>query len=150
MPEKMNRAHRGHIYWAEVLMTDALIAHIFTASRDVRYVAVYGEDGLRSQVRSDLRESSSSETDRYEELFVNPALLTLATQRGNLDCGGVRFLIVAYGNFYQLVRPLRHGHLSVCVELAADPVRVAALIEPLVAMRDHVPLASPREPLGLS
>lgn len=131
-------------------MTDALIAHIFSASGDVRYVAVYGEDGLHSQARQDVASASSSETDRYEELFVNPALLTLATQRGNLDCGGMRFLIVAYGNFYQLVRPLRRGHLSVCVERGADPVRVAALIEPMVMMRDHVPPQYPREPLGLS
>lgn len=131
-------------------MTDALIASIFAASQQVRYVAVYGEDGLRSQARSDLIGASASETDRYEELFVNPALLTLARQRGNLDCGGVRFLIVAYGNFYQLIRPLRRGHLSVCLERASDPVRLAALIEPLVAMRDHVPREYPREPLGLS
>lgn len=131
-------------------MTEALIAHIFTASRDVRYVAVYGEHGLRSQARSDRVGASSSESDRYEELLVNPALLTLARQRGNLDCGGVRFLIVAYGNFYQLVRPLGSGHLSVCVDHAADPVQVAALIEPLVAGRERMPRALPREPLGLS
>ena len=131
-------------------MTDALIAHIFAASGDVRYVAVYGEDGLHSQARQDLAAASSSETDRYEELLVNPALLTLAAQRGNIDCGGMRFLIVAYGNFSHLVRPLRRGHLSVCVERAADPLRVAALIEPLVIMRDHVPPEYPREPLGLS
>jgi hypothetical protein len=131
-------------------MSDALIAHIFAASPQVRYVAVYGEDGLHSQARGDLSGASNAETDRYEELLVNPTLLKLATQRGNLDCGGLRFLVVAYGNFYQLIRPLRSGHLSVCVERAADPVHVAALIEPLVIMRDHVPPEYPREPLGLS
>ena len=131
-------------------MMEALIAHIFAASQDVRYVAVYGENGLRSQARNDCAGASSSESDRYEELLVNPALLTLARQRGNLDCGGMRFLIVASGNFYQLVRPLGSGHLSVCVEREADPVRVAALIEPLLAGRERIPRAFPREPLGLS
>ncbi|MCI0354541.1 MAG: hypothetical protein L0099_05815 [Acidobacteria bacterium] len=131
-------------------MTDALIASIFAASQQVRYVAVYGEDGLRSQARSDLSGASSCESDRYEELLVNPALLTLATQRGNLDCGGMRFLIVAYGNFYQLLRPLRRGHLSVCLERASDPVRVAALIEPIVALRDPAPWPRALEPRGFS
>ena len=62
----------------------------------------------------------------------------------------MRFLIVAYGNFYQLVRPLRRGHLSVCLEPAADPLRLAALIEPIVAVRDRAPHPRTLEPFGLS
>ena len=43
-------------------------------------------------------DASGLESDRYEELLVNPTLLTLATQRGNIDCGGLKYLIVRYGN----------------------------------------------------
>ena len=61
---------------------------VFAISPDIRYVAV--ADGQQVQMRSrpDLLNTSSSDSDRYEELLVNPTLLTLATQRGNIDCGG--------------------------------------------------------------
>ncbi len=44
-------------------MTDALIAHIFAASPQVRCLAVYAEPGLHSQGPSDLRGAGSSETE---------------------------------------------------------------------------------------
>jgi hypothetical protein len=61
------------------------------------------------------------ESDRYEELLVNPALLVLARQRGNIDCGGLRYLIVGYGHFRQLVVPAATGNVSVAFELASSP-----------------------------
>ena len=60
------------------------------------------------------------ESGRYEELLVNPALLVLARQRGNIDCGGQRYLIAGYGHFHQLV-PAAAGHVSVAFELASSP-----------------------------
>ena len=42
---------------------------------------------------------------RYEELLVNPTLLELTRQRGNIDCGGLEYLVIRYGNFFQLVLP---------------------------------------------
>jgi hypothetical protein len=63
-----------------------------------------------------------TESDRYEELFVNPTLLTLVRQRGNLDSGGAQFVLVRYGNFYQLVLDLHDGHVSVCFELTSNPL----------------------------
>ncbi len=53
---------------------------------------------------------------------MNPTLLKCATQRGNLDCGGLRGLVVAYGNFLQPVTPIRGGHLSVCFESGSNPL----------------------------
>ncbi|HEX6048536.1 MAG TPA: hypothetical protein VFZ21_04685 [Gemmatimonadaceae bacterium] len=32
--------------------------------------------------------------DRYEELIVNPTLITLTKQRGDIDCGGLEFLVI--------------------------------------------------------
>ena len=95
---------------------------VFAISPDIRYVAI--ADGQQVQMRSrpDLRNASSSDSDRYEELLVNPTLLTLATQRGNIDCGGLRYLIIGYGHFQQLVIPSLAGHVSIAFELGANPL----------------------------
>jgi hypothetical protein len=95
------------------------IDQILAVSPAVRYVALYRGGRLTSRQRSAASDASASESDRYEELFVNP---TLVRQRGNLDCGGAQFVLVRYGNFYQLVLDLHDGHVSVCLELASNPL----------------------------
>ena len=87
---------------------------------EIRYVAIYHEEKLFSRQRIETTDSSSSETDTYEELLVNPVLLTAARQRGNIDCGGLKFIIVGYGNFYQLIREIKSGHISICLDKNAD------------------------------
>jgi hypothetical protein len=104
------------------------INQIFAISNAIRYVALYRSGELTSRQRSELSGASASESDRYEELFINPTLLTLARQRGNLDCGGANFVLVGYGNFYQLVMDIPGGHLSVCFELSSNPLDYAASI----------------------
>ncbi|MBB5341103.1 hypothetical protein [Tunturiibacter gelidoferens] len=89
------------------------IDQIFAVAPAIRYVALYRQGHLTSRQRSAISGASASESDRYEELFVNPTLLTLARQRGNLDCGGAKFVLVGYGNFYQLVLDLPDGHASI-------------------------------------
>jgi hypothetical protein len=101
---------------------------VFALGEAVRYVAFGEGQHVQTRQRHGVVGASSSESDRYEELLVNPTLLTLARQRGELDCGGVRFLIVAYGNFNQLVFPTAAGHLSVALDRASDPLRYAAAI----------------------
>ena len=105
-----------------------IIDRIFAVSPTVRYVALYRGGTLTSQQRQDLSAASASESDAYEELLVNPTLLTLVKQRGNIDCGGAKFLVVAYGNFYQLVLALPDGHASVAFELSDNPLQHAATI----------------------
>ncbi len=110
------------------------IDRIFALSPAVRYVALYRAGELASRQRGgDLAGASASESDRYEELFVNPTLLTLARQRGNLDCGGARFVLVGYGNFHQLVVDLPDGHASVCFELGSNPLEHAHAIRVICA-----------------
>lgn len=120
-------------------MDPELIDRIFALSPDVRYVAVYrgGEPLLRE--RAGIADPSAAESDRYEELIVNPTLLKLVTQRGNIDCGGVEYVIIRYGRFFQIVRPLADGHLSVAVEPQGDPVAVAAAIDELLGARASRP-----------
>jgi hypothetical protein len=104
------------------------IDRIFAVSPAVRYVAFYRRGELVSRQRQALIGASASESDRYEELLVNPTLLTLVKQRGNIDCGGARFVVVAYGNFYQLVIDLPDGHASVAFDLSENPLQHAATI----------------------
>ena len=110
-----------------------MIERILKISNDVRYVAIYRDGKLKSKSKDGTEDTSSSESDRYEELLVNPTLLTLSSQRGEIDCGGLDYLILKYGNFFQFVLPTPWGHVSVCIEKSADPIsiglKVAALIE---------------------
>jgi hypothetical protein len=109
--------------------TDDFVSSIFRLGPQVRYVAVAEDQDVKTRQRSDLSGASSSESDRFEELLVNPALILLTRQRGNIDCGGLNYLIVRYGNFAQIVVPLPSGgHVSVAVEPDANPVLVAQAV----------------------
>jgi hypothetical protein len=119
----------------KVFTMQEMIDEIFALSTDVRYVALYEDGVLVSRERPGVAHPSGAESDRYEELLVNPTLLTLAGQRGAIDCGGLRFLVVRYGSFFQLVRPLPGGHLSVAVEPTGDPLAIAAALERRLAGR---------------
>ncbi|ROU00173.1 hypothetical protein [Histidinibacterium lentulum] len=110
-----------------------LVSDLFGVSSDIRYVSLLRAGRLHSRQRDGISESSSVESDRYEELFVNPALLNLAANRGNLDCGGLAWLVVRYGHFQQFILPIRDGHLSVCLELRARPEEHAEPIRQLLA-----------------
>ena len=94
---------------------------VFAISPDIRYVAAAHDQQVQMRSRPDLHNASSSDSDLYEELLVNPTLLTLATQRGNIDCGGLRYLIIGSGHFQQLVVPSPAGHISIAFELGANP-----------------------------
>lgn len=105
---------------------------LFNISPDIRYVALYRSGALEQAQRAGLSGASAAESDRYEELFINPALLTLARQRGELDCGGARFVVVGYGNFHQLVIALQDGHASLCFELGSNPLDHVASVQALL------------------
>lgn len=77
--------------------------------------------------------ASASESDKYEELIVNPGVLTLVRQRGNIDCGGVEFVVIRYGNFWQTVWPVKNGHVSLGLELSANPLEHAKAIQQVIA-----------------
>ena len=99
-----------------------MIDHIFKISESIRYVAIYKNGKLETQSKSNTADASSSESDQYEELLANPVMLTAASQRGNIDCGGLEYLLVRYGHFFQFIFPMSWGHVSVCIEKTADPI----------------------------
>jgi len=113
---------------------DEILSSAFALGDHIRYVAVADGPDVLLQERSGLSDASSSDSDRYEELLVNPTLLLLTRQRGEIDCGGLRYVIVRYGNFAQVVVPNPDGgHVSVAVAAGHDPVDVADAIEQLLA-----------------
>lgn len=111
---------------------ESLMQQIFAIAENIRYVAIYANDKLISSQRPGIDNTSSSESDKYEELIVNPAILKLATQRGNIDCGGAEYVIIRYGSFYEFMMPTKDGHVSVGMELNADLLQNVAAIQQLV------------------
>lgn len=101
-----------------------MINKLFEISEDVRYVAIYQDGHLNTRSKDNTVGSSSSESDKYEELLVNPIMLKAASQRGNVDCGGLDYLLIRYGDFYQFILPVSWGHVSVCIEKEADPIAI--------------------------
>jgi len=111
---------------------ESLKEKIFAISKDIRYVAIYSDEKLISSERPGIENTSSSESDKYEELIVNPTLLKLVTQRGNIDCGGARFVIIRYGSFYEFVMPLKNGHLSAGIGSNSSLMDIIEAIQNLV------------------
>ncbi len=99
---------------------EVIIDTLFEKFVEILYAALYSNQNLVFKQKKITLNSSSNETDKHEELLVNPTLLTLVTQRGNIDCGGLNYLIIGYGNFYQLVKSINNGHISICLSLNSD------------------------------
>lgn len=109
-----------------------LIEKIAYISNSIRYIAIYENNNLISWQRDNLVDSSSSDSDKYEELLVNPTILKIANQRGNIDCGGLDFVIIKYGNFYQLIREIDNGHISICIDKSDNPIEIETLIKKVI------------------
>lgn len=108
------------------------INQLFAASPEIRYVAIYEDGVLVSDTKSNAENGSSEESDKYEELIVNPTLLTLLTQRGNIDCGGLSFVLIRYGHFFQLIQPTGNGHVSIAIDKNADTGKIQKAVELIV------------------
>jgi hypothetical protein len=106
-----------------------IIDDLLAVSAGVRYVAVYRRGRLESRERPGLANASAAESDKYEEMIVNPTLLTLVRQRGEIDCGGARWIVIRYGHFLQFVWAVDGGHVSIGLELDQDPLE----LEPAIA-----------------
>ena len=70
--------------------------------------------------RPGIANASESESDKYEELIVNPTLIRLLEQRGNIDCGGMQYVLIRYGSFFEFVQPVTGGHVSVGIQPDAN------------------------------
>lgn len=109
---------------------------LFALDTNIRYVAV-NQSGQIVEMNQNPRLPTTNphETDKYEELLVNPAILQLAVNRGNLDMDGTRYVVIRYGTMFEIVLPYPQGHLSVGVELAANVTQVAEKIQRALNLR---------------
>jgi hypothetical protein len=116
---------------------------VIAGSDLVRYVAVSEAGRLVAKLAGERRNASGAESDRYEELLVNPTILDLARRRGDLGCGGLDHVAIRYGAFWQLLLPSPDGHVSVSIEPEGDPFELVAGVReaarPLVGRRDLPP-----------
>jgi hypothetical protein len=107
-----------------------IIDACLAASTHARHVAACLDGALELRAREGV---PASDSDRYEELIVNPTLLTLLRQRGDIDRGGCHHVVVAYGTFFAFVYPVAGGHVTVGFEpgtpLDAEIPRMVELIE---------------------
>jgi len=115
---------------------EKLSAQLFSMEPKIRYVAVNQKGKIVEMEQSQSHPSyNPNETDRMEELIVNPIVLELAARRGNLDMDGIRYVVIRYGTQYQLLIPYDEGHLSIGVELQDDPVEIASKITAVLKLR---------------
>lgn len=107
---------------------------LFPLDPDIRYVAVNQAGAITEmEQRAEWPSLNPPETDRMEELLVNPLLLDAAKRRGDLDLDGVRHVIVRYGVQYQVILPYRQGHVSVGVQPGAEVARIAERVAAALA-----------------
>ena len=103
---------------------ESLMADLFALGR-VGYVAIGADHDMLLRKAPGVVDETTAETDFYEETLVNPTLLKLASQRARIDCGGLSYVAIGYGDFTQLILLTRDGHVSLGVS-KKEPVRELA------------------------
>ena len=118
------------------LAQEKLSTYLFNLEPRLRYVAVNQEGRILEMEQSPSHPTyNPQETDRMEELIVNPIVLEMAARRGNIDMEGIRYVVIRYGTQYQVLMPYLEGHLSIGVELRDDPVEIAGKVATALNLR---------------
>ncbi len=117
----------------------SLAEQLFRIEPRMRYVAINQAGLVVEMMQSPTCPTlNSAETDRLEELIVNPIVLEITRRRGEIDIGGTRFVVIRYGSLYQVIMPYRAGHVSLSVELHDDPLQIAEKVgEYLNRLSEH-------------
>jgi len=107
-------------------LTSKTSRRLFGLDPNIRYVALNQGERIVEMEQNPKRPSlNPTETDRMEELIVNPTILEIVRRRGNIDMKGMRYVIIRYGTMYQLIFPYKDGHLSIGIEPDANQTAVA-------------------------
>lgn len=107
----------------------SLAGELFPLDPHIRYVAENRRGTIVEMAQSPERPTlNPHESDRIEELIVNPVLLELVRRRGELDLDGMRWVLIRYGTLYELVIPTDEGHVSVGIDLEADVTDVVGRV----------------------
>jgi hypothetical protein len=118
---------------------ESLLDAILELSPIIRYAAVHlggGEPLLRERPGAS---ATAAEGERWDELIVNPVLIELAGRRGDVDYGGLDYLIVRYRRCTNIVLPLDGGHLSVLLDPDADPLPLVPTIRGIAKRHGAMP-----------
>ncbi len=114
---------------------------VFELDSGIRYLAV-NQEGEIVEMEQRLPSHNPVETDRMEELLVNPTILEMTKRRGDLDLDGIRYIIIQYGLQYQAIFNYRNGHVSVGIESDSDAVavvtKVLEYVDSLVGSQEHL------------
>ncbi len=110
-------------------MSNTIASRLFALEPKIRYVAVNQAGNIVEMEQSPHHPTyNPHETDRIEELIVNPIVIDITRRRGNLDMGGMRYVVIRYGTQYQLIMPYKDGHVSIGIELEDEPHGIACSI----------------------
>lgn len=110
-------------------MSDKLSTQLFKLEPKIRYVALNQNGKIVEMEQSPQHPTyNPPESDRIEELIVNPVVLEITKRRGNIDMDGIRYVIIRYGTQYQLLMSYKQGHISIGVELEDDPIEIAGTV----------------------
>ena len=119
-------------------MSVRLAPLLFPLDPGIRYVARNRQGAIVEMEQNPKWPSHNpAETDRMEELIVNPIVLEATRRRGDLDLEGLDYVVIRYGIQYQAIFPLPDGHVSVGVEHSADIASVASRIADALSKTVH-------------
>lgn len=111
-----------------------LVSAIFELDA-IGYVALSSGQEVVMRPAPGLVSTTTEESNFYEELLVNPTLLKLASQRGNLDCEGLRYIAIGYDKFVQLIMLMKDGHVSIGISRKANVGKLAARVQTILQER---------------
>ena len=108
----------------------------------VGYVALGSGQEVLMRSAPGITGETTAETNFYEELLVNPTLLKLASQRAELDCGGLNYIAIGYGHFIQLIMRMEGGHVSLGVSRKTVTGEFAAKVWDVLERLGRLPRAT--------
>jgi|GEM_PF-254949 len=122
---------------------EQLVADLFDIG-GVGYVSLGAGPEVLMRQAPGLSTTTTPESNFYEELLVNPTVLKLVTQRAELDCGGLRYIAIGYGDFVELIMNTRSGHLSMGVSRKVQAADMAARVREVLERHCELPEARPK------
>jgi hypothetical protein len=106
-----------------IMTWSKISTQIFELDASIRYIAV-NQGGEIVEMEQRIATFNPVETDKMEELIVNPTVLNITKRRGDLDLEGVNFVLIKYGLQYQAIFNYRDGHVSVGIELVSNAISI--------------------------
>ncbi len=120
-----------------------LINEIFKLG-GIGYVALCCGQEVLLREAPGMESRTTAESNFYEELLVNPTLLKIASQRADLDCGGLNYIAVGYGDFVQLIMLIKDGHISMGISRKAHAGELATRVQSV--LQEHEQAWTPAAP----